>query len=909
MQFVFDERQEHQIRAIDAVADLFDGQAYVGASEAASVTSLFPVFENRLVISDERLLANLISVQGRNGIAADGSLQTIRADVEGEAGSISSVFPNFSIEMETGTGKTYVYLRTALELHRKYGFRKYVVVVPSVAVREGVLSTLKATRSHFAKLFHNAPYRFVEYESTDLGSIRAFAQSQGVEILVMTLDSFNKASNILKQPQWRLQGQTPIHLLQSTRPILLLDEPQNMESELSVRSLASLYPLLALRYSATHRNPYNTVYRLTPFDALRQGLVKQIEVAGAIEQGAGNRVFLRLERTTAAKRSHTAQFLVHKMTKSGAVKEDTITVRPGDLLRDKTKNPRYGDLSVEEIRTKPMSVLLSDGVELRRGQAQGSDRDTLFAEQVRYTVREHIRKQRALRTRGVKVLSLFFIDRVDNYHPPGSALRRMFEHAFVEATKDLPEWKNANPSSVHAGYFAERSRNGVTETLDSITGKTKEDEAAFELIMRKKEELLSFDNPVAFIFSHSALREGWDNPNVCQICTLNQTHSEVKKRQEVGRGMRLCVDQTGRRVTDEDINVLTVVTNESYEDYVKSLQAEIESDYGKAGTPAPPKDARKRRSISLRRDLLLSPVFCALWEKINQKTRYEVSLDTEALINDVAEILGHTDIARPRIEITKAQVHADDRKDLLVVSEMGRTYRKAKAIEAHELPNLVDLMMYLLEFTTPPVRLTRRTLLQIYERCGTRDAALENPQEFASVAVRIIKSVLAERLVTGIRYTKVEDWYRMEDLEHLVERWLDTVVEAGPKSPYNWVEVDSGEERSFLAEMKKANEVELFLKLPSWFVVDTPVGAYNPDWAIVWRRHDAHGERTVEPDLYLIAETKSTRDLTKLRPQERQKILCGTEHFVAALGVPFDVAVGLGDVRILADQGREGTVG
>lgn len=902
MQFVFDDRQEHQVRAIDAITDLFEGQAYLDAAKAVNAASLLPVYENRLLIDDRRLLDNLQAVQGRNGIPQDTAVQRIDASIDTELGYVTASFPNFSVEMETGTGKTYVYVRAALELCRRFGFRKFVIIVPSVAVREGVVKTLKVTRPHFASLFHNAPYRFSEYDSADLGSVRAFAQSQGAEFLVMTLDSFNKASNILRQPQWRLQGQTPIHLLQATRPILLLDEPQNMESEVSVRSLAALHPLVALRFSATHRNPYNAIYRLTPFDALRDGLVKQIEVAGAVERGVASRVFLRLERTDGARRTVTARLTVHRVTKKGTVKEETITVRPADSLKDKTGNARYGELYIEEIGTRPMSAIISDGagtrIELERGQTHGADRESIFAEQIRYTVREHFRKQRALKPRGIKVLSLFFIDRVDNYYPPGSVLRTRFETVFAELAKEFEEWSGVEPASAHRGYFAERRRNGIAQAVDT-TGKSKEDEEAFELIMRNKEELLSFSSSVAFLFSHSALREGWDNPNVFQICTLNQTYSDVKKRQEIGRGMRLSVDQTGRRVTAANVNVLTVVTNETYEDYVRSLQEEIEEDYGKEGTPPKPRNARLKTTVTLRQAVVLSPEFKALWERIRQKTRYQVTIDAEALIQNAVQQLDAATIGRPHIEIAKAEIKVAETRDAFDAVEVGRTIRRGKVVGAGELPNLLDLMAYLLEYTTPPVRLTRRTLLEVFRRCGKQREAMDNLQEFATVAVRIIKSVLSEQLVDGIRYRKVDDWYNMEDMATAFERWADTLLEAGPKSPYDWVEVESGAERSFLAELKGSKEVELFLKLPAWFVVPTPVGEYNPDWAIVWQPRDAHGQPAGDAQLYLVAETKHTRDLTLLRLAERQKVHCAAQSFGTALNVPYDVAVTLQDVRAL----------
>jgi type III restriction enzyme len=550
--------------------------------------------------------------------------------------------------METGTGKTYVYLRTALELYTRYGMRGFIVVVPSVAIREGVKKTLDTTREHFLALYDNPVYRYYVYDSANLTQVRHFATADSVEIMVMTIDSFNKAANVIRQSTDRLQGETPIHLVQAARPILILDEPQNMESEKRVAALAMLDPLFALRYSATHRNPYNVVHRLTPAEAYRQGLVKKVEVDSVVRSDDANLPYIRVEEIKVKKTKITARLRVHKLMKSGLVKETSCTVKPGESLEKKTNRRDYAGYDVAEISPGGQFVLFGNQTELQAGEECGADKEAIFDVQIRNTIEEHFRKQSRFRHRGMKVLTLFFIDRVDNYADEDGVIRRLFNRAFDELKQKHPEWKELEAEAVQAAYFAQKRRKGGRiEWLDSTEGgDKKEDQAAYDLIMRDKESLLSFPAPgddektqrkrqVAFIFSHSALREGWDNPNVFQICTLNQTASITRKRQEVGRGVRLAVDQQGDRVRDDQVNILTVVANESYKDYVENYQTEIafeyraeiearygkpigelsdderrkiEEEYGEGILPPPPREA-KRRPARLRKARVLSEEF------------------------------------------------------------------------------------------------------------------------------------------------------------------------------------------------------------------------------------------------------------------------------------------------------------
>ena len=918
MEFHFDPNQEFQVNAIEAVADLFDGQPRVSAQvRFQEGTISLAAIANRLDLDEERVLANLQAVQRDNRIRSDGKLEYIEETIRTNGGERVVRFPNFSVEMETGTGKTYVYIRTILELFRRYGMRKFIVVVPSVAVREGVLKTLKITAKHLKALYGNPVYRYYVYDSGNLSQVRQFAQTDSVEVMVMTIDSFNKASNVIRQSRDQLQGETPIHLVQAARPILILDEPQNMESEKSIAALAALDPLFALRYSATHRNPYNVVYRLTPAQAYRQGLVKKIEVDSVVQEGDENRPYVRVVGIESKKTVVTARLAIHKLMKTGQVKESLVTVRPGDSLVKKADREDYAGLDVDEINPGGQFIRFANNVELKMGQEQGADKEAIFAAQIRHTVEEHFRKQARLKGAGIKVLSLFFIDRVGNYAPRDGIIRRLFQQAFDELKGQHPEWKALDAGGVQAAYFAEkRHKGGVVEQVDSVSGQTKEDEAAYDLIMKDKELLLAFPDAaddqqtrrkkqVCFIFSHSALREGWDNPNVFQICTLNQTASLVKKRQEVGRGIRLAVNQAGERVHDESVNILTVVANQSYRQYVETLQdevafeyrAEIEARYGKAISeltagerrkieaeygegilPPPPRKAGQKKA-RLRKARVLSQDFKELWARIKHKTRYEVKIDTERLLDDVVPAIEQAHIPPPRVTITKARVRVGD-EGMFEAMQMSAAKTVADLAGRYPLPNLVDVMADLMERTTPPVRLTRRTLLAIFRRVKTKDAAVANPHEWASTAVRILKEKLADHLVIGIQYEKLGEEYRMQQIldEKTVELFSRHIVpanEEADKAIYDLIPCDSEVERQFVEDLEARTDVRLYLKLPYWFTVPTPVGEYQPDWAIVMDGPESEGK----PVLYLVSETKGGPGRDAVRPDEWRRIQCGAAHF------------------------------
>ena len=856
MQLRFDAHQPFQVRAVEAVAGLFLGQPPIEAEVDFGPADL-PAVANRLDLDEERLLANLRQVQAGNGIRPDAGLRPIEEEIEAPGGARLVRFPNFSVEMETGTGKTYVYLRTILELFHRYRLRKFIVVVPSVAIREGVLKTLRVTRDHFSRLYGNTVLRHAEYDATSRSQVCQFALSDAIEVLVMTIDAFNKSANVIRRSSDRLQGRAPIEYIQAARPVLVLDEPQNMESPRSRAALASLDPLLALRYSATHRRPYNLVCRLTPFDAYRQGLVKGIEVVSVAREEDAGRAYVRVAGVRSGKRRVTARLVVHKLSGSGAVRESTVTVGPGDSLAAKTGRSEYRGFDVDEIDAGLGVVRFTNDVQLRAGEEQEPDREALFREQIRLTVAEHFRKQARLRPPGIKVLSLFFIDRVANYAGPEGLIRRLFDEAFNDLKGGWPEWRDLGPEAVQAGYFAHRRRRGgAVEWRDSVSGESAEDEAAYALIMRDKESLLSFPGPadgddarrrkqVAFLFSHSALREGWDNPNVFQICTLNQSVSEVRKRQEVGRGMRLCVDQEGRRVRDGEVNVLTVVANESYRRYAAGLQREIAEEYREAiesrcGRPLsalgeeerrrmeeeygagilPPAPRRAGAGPSGGPDGELSPAFRRLWERVEPRTRYALRIDTDRLLAGVRQEIGKRPLSRPGLTIARGrlEVKGEGAFEARAQSEARRcgAHRGVADSGGSALPNLLEVTADLLERTSPPVRLTRRTMLDIFRAAPDKEAALASPHEFAAAAAAGIRKSLAALVAGGVKYERKGGWYEMSQVE-----------DGDPLLPASRCG------RGFAEELEARGDVELCTRLPQGFTVATPAGACDPDRAVV----------------------------------------------------------------------------
>jgi len=640
LELKFDHNLDFQMEAIAAVVDLFQGLPHHDSAFTLGDGTV-PNLPEGEVLSESWLLGNLLAVQERGRIEQVSELAVDDGIVLEGAGYENWRYPSFTVEMETGTGKTYVYLRTIYELRKQYGFRKFIIVVPSIAIYEGVIKSFEVMKRHFSSLYSNETVNLIRYDGSKLSTLRSFATSSFVEVMVMTMQSFNTArgrsSNTLYRASEQLPGERkPYQYIQETRPILILDEPQNMGSDLSKEALRTLHPLFALRYSATHKEIFNLVNRLTPFDAYQRGLVKRIQVDGVFEQhnlDAGT-VILREVKTSPLRAIVQTTAMIN-----GQVRPIEVELKNGENLFNKTRLPDHQHgYRVTEISAKAKETFVDfDGHDRITDQdVFGASKREIFRIQIERTIERHMRVQRDLYAKGIKVLSLFFIDRVANYINDDGLIKTLFDESFENIKQRYPYFAQWQASEVRKGYFA-RSKPAKGESegqaLDTEGRNDTERQAekeAFQLIMREKERLLSFDEPVSFIFAHSALKEGWDNPNVFQICTLNQTVSEMKKRQEIGRGLRLPVDQNGERIMDETINILTVVANESYEAYAANLQNEYrEAGYDKV----PPKVTRADAGTAKRNQRIFDDQnFREFWRQLTRRSKYKIHVDTDSLV-------------------------------------------------------------------------------------------------------------------------------------------------------------------------------------------------------------------------------------------------------------------------------------
>lgn len=634
MKLHFDSNQSYQWDAIKSITDVFEGQPlscgdFEFTQTAAGALLSENGFGNNLTLSPEQILENVKTIQQRN---------EIKEPIEELQGM------NFSVEMETGTGKTYVYLKTVYELNKLYGFKKFVIVVPSVAIREGVLKNLQITHEHFQSLYNKTSISFDVYDSKKVSNLRGFSSGNAIQVLVINIDSFAKDENIINKPNDKLTGKKPVEFIQSTKPIVIVDEPQNMETEIRKQAIENLNPLCTLRYSATHTNLYNLMYSLNPVKAYDLGLVKQIEVDSVMSENDFNDSFIQLESVNRTGNNITAKIKIDTTSSTG-IKRKSVTANRNklDLFELSGRNEKYEGLKIYEIDFGNQQIELTNGIVLKVGESQGGMNDEVMRFMIQKTVEEHLKKEREYKARGIKVLTLFFIDKVKNYREydeRGNAIQGKFAKWFEEIFQsEISKPKNQNLISnsveeIHNGYFSQDSKGRVKDT----GGETQADDDTYKLIMQEKEKLLDFNTPLRFIFSHSALREGWDNPNVFQICTLNETRSEIKKRQEIGRGLRLSVNQEGKRIFDQNINRLTVVANESYDAFAKALQKEIEEDCGVSFTGRI-KNKNKREKLNYRKGFEADPKFLQIWEKIKHQTRYSVAYQTSDLTTLAAKAM------------------------------------------------------------------------------------------------------------------------------------------------------------------------------------------------------------------------------------------------------------------------------
>jgi len=863
MKLHFDANQNYQIQAVKSIVDIFEGQPLssgefeICLTEGGLNLTAFGV-GNQLALSDEQLFQNVCKIQTENDIPPVYELQG----------------KNFSVEMETGTGKTYVYLRSIYELHKTYGFKKYVIVVPSIAIREGVLKNLEITHEHFQNIYGNVPVSFDVYDSKKVSNLRGFALSNAIQILVLNIDSFAKDENVINRPNDKLTGNRPIEFIQSTNPIVIVDEPQNMETDIRKKAIENLKPLCTLRYSATHTNPYNLIYSLDPVKAYDLGLVKQIEVDSVMAQDNFNNAFMSVEGFTNTKTKTAVKLKIDVNTENGVVRK-TVTVdnKNPDLFLLSNARHSYSGLKVYEIDVENETIELSNGTVLRKGETQGGFTDEVMKYQIQKTIEEHFKKEITLKSKGIKVLSLFFIDRVANYRQydnSGNFLKGKFAEWFEELYKTIsekPAYKGKiafNAEQVHNGYFASDKKGNFKDSSESRT--TEDDSNAYHLIMQDKEKLLDINEPLRFIFSHSALREGWDNPNVFQICTLNETKSEMKKRQEIGRGLRLAVDQDGNRNYDRNVNRLTVIANEAYKDFAAALQNEIETDCG-VDFAGRIKDKRDRKKVEYKKGFKLDERFIEIWNRIKTQTTYRIQYDTEDLIKATSKaIKAMPAIRKPVITSIKTAISFHENG---VDGQVTGETRKEINSSSFEVP---DILGYIQSKT----ELTRGTIRKLLLASGRLNDVLENPQMFLDSAIHEIQIVLHELMIDGIKYEKIGNReYEMllfedSELEAYTDRWFFEIKNQEKTIHQDFIPLDSDIEIDFAKDCEAREDIEFYFKLPDWFKIKTPIGNYNPDWALIFKN---------EKKVYFVAETKGTTDLQKLRPDERMKIKCGYAHF------------------------------
>lgn len=878
MKLEFEANLEYQKTAISAVVELFKGQSkHTAGFNLYSNGNNDPIIavKNNLDIDKEQIFQNLQEIQEKNGIAKSRSLDSM----------------DFSVEMETGTGKTYVYLRTIYELNAHYGFSKFIIVVPSIAIREGVQKSLEITHAHFQNIYAREPLNYTIYNSKRPVDIKDFAQRNNIEIIVMNIDSFAKDQNVINKINET--GHKLIEYIQATSPVVIIDEPQNMETEKRKEAIKSLNGLCHLRYSATHKHQYNSVYQLDPVKAYDLGLVKQIEVDSIYSDAAFNDAYVFVGDFKTAKTSCSVKLTIHVNDKVG-VKKKTISAKVGDDLFELSNHREvYKDgYILNEMNVQDENITFSNGITLYKGLENGNDaKDDIKRFQIRRTIKEHLAKEAKLSKDGIKVLSLFFMDKVSNYrdYEENQAVKGKYALWFEEIYRE--EFKKCYKKDIsdkeldrlHNGYFSQ-DKKGI---LKDTKGNTQADDDTYSLIMKDKEKLLDINEPLRFIFSHSALREGWDNPNVFQICTLNETTSEMKKRQEIGRGLRLAVDKDGKRIRGKNINRLTVIANESYDDFAKALQSEIEEDCG-VNFQGRIKDRAQRTKVIYKNNFQADPLFLAIWNKIKYKTTYRVHYDTNQLIDKVVEAIKILPkITEPILYMEKVSLNIDEEgiQTNYLASERNKTQIIAK--------NIPDIFAYIENKT----QLTRTTILEILKKSERIGDISKNPQDFLDKVCDVISREMQELMIDGIRYQKVgltEYEMKLFDSKELEIYMNDNsfqVTNTGKTIYENIVPLDSETENQFAKECETSEQVKYYFKLPNWFKIKTPIGNYNPDWALVFEN---------DAKIYFVVETKNTGndvvDLSKLSKSELLKIKCGKAHFKIMDDVRYEVVTKVSDL-------------
>ena len=989
--------QKFQADAAKAVVDVFAGQPYLTPSymmdrgsrffqQILTEEENFTGWSNQKIVpelNDRLILEHMQKIQRTNQIRPSSKL-------EGRSEGF-----NLTIEMETGVGKTYTYIKTMYELNRAYGWSKFIIVVPSIAIREGVYKSFQMTQEHFAEEY-GKKIRFFIYNSAQLTEIDRFASDSSINVMIINSQAFNAKGKDARRIYMKLdefRSRRPIDIIAKTNPILIIDEPQSVEGKQTKERLKEFQPLLTLRYSATHKSDsiYNMIYRLDAMEAYNKRLVKKIAVKGITEtESTAKDSYLYLEGLNLSKGDPTATLQFEVKMASGTPKKKSRVVKIGDNLYDYSGGlEEYkNDFVVKQIDGRDDSVEFLNGIKIYAGDVIGAvDEDQLRRIQIRETILSHIQRERQLFYKGIKVLSLFFIDEVANYReydaagqPVNGKYARMFEEEYEDIVgnpqlsigeDDYIKYLNSiKASKTHAGYF---SVDGKGKMINSKVGRketTSDDVSAYELIMKNKELLLDRDpkkSPVRFIFSHSALREGWDNPNVFQICTLKQSSSDVRKRQEVGRGLRLCVNQDGERMDTNalgndvhNVNVLTVIASESYDSFAKGLQTEmadavadrpravtvdlfvgkvIKDDKGNeqvidqdtasaihydmivngyidrkgvltdkyyedkangeikvaeevADSAASvieivdsiydarsmqPENARSNNvELQVDEDKLAMPEFKALWSRINSKSVYVVDFDTDELIRkSIASLDAKLRVSKIYFRVESGAMDTIKSKEELVsgasfVKEESARYGVTITANSNVKYDLIGKLV-------DETGLTRKAVIAILQGIQpfVFDQFKDNPEEFIVKAAALINDEKATAIIEHITYDVLDEHYGMDVFtDPTIKGKLGVNAMKAKKHLYDHIVYDSSNERDFATDLDTNTDVAVYVKLPDGFYIPTPVGHYNPDWAI------AFYEGKVK-HIYFVAETKGSMSSMQLRLIEESKIQCAREHFKA----------------------------
>lgn len=980
--------QPYQTDAVDSVVDCFAGQPFAdgvsyridpgkGAQRRLGEDSGFR--NAALAITGPQLLGNVQSVQRLQSIPQSSSL------VPSGAGHV-----NLDVEMETGTGKTYVYIKTMMELHKRYGWSKYIVVVPSIAIREGVKKSFEITAEHFQETYGTKPRSFI-YNSGQLHELEGFSSDAGVQVMVINIQAFNSTGKDNRRIYDELddfQSRKPIDVIAANRPIVIIDEPQKIGSHRAQESLSNFKPLFLLRYSATHKVDHNKVHRLDAVDAYNQKLVKKIAVRGITVKGlAGSTAYLYLDAIEVAKGAKPQARVEMEVQTASGIKRQVKRLELGSNLHDlaggiEAYKPDGKPLIVTDIDANRDIIELSNGDVISAGQiTEDVTEDAKRRIQLREVIRAHLDKERELFGQGIKVLSLFFIDEVVKYRDYSrqdtlGEYARWFEEEYEAQVADylsqLPfdaedyrtHVESISVEKTHQGYFSiDKKSNRLVDGDVHKTGDEKgqsKDVAAYDLILKKKERLLSFEEPVRFIFSHSALREGWDNPNVFTMGILKKSDNTVSRRQEIGRGLRLSVNQQGERMDNpvivHDINELTVVTDESYTDFVKGLQEEISKSLaarphkatekyftGKAITTGDGervidpslaraiykyllkndyindddtlsetyKKARDEGTLAVPTDPAVKPIvdyvwpvidalyldlpipgdgrkpkviplnsnfekqeFVELWNRINHKSVYQVEFDSKELIAKcVIALDAQLKVNAMQYVVQKGQQKAElDAADL----SSGDGFAVTSTTTEVETMTASSRVKYdLLGEITEKTQLTRRTVTRIMTKIKRTTFAKfrQNPEQFITESARLINEQKATVIVEHLTYNTLEDRYDKSIFTaNQTKQDFTNASEKLKRHIYDYVVTDSKTERSFVSELDTSEEVVVYAKLPRGFFIPTPVGNYNPDWAVAFKEG-------VVQHVYFVAETKGSLSSMQLREVEKSKIECARKFF------------------------------